>query len=1212
MRNKLLAYLSPPDLDDRATILNAILLAASSGLGLFYVLGRFAGVILVPNTDIMVVALIGVMLILLLLVRRGMAPTAAVLLLVFGWSALSYQAWITGGLRGTAFFANTLVILAASLLVGTRTAVIFTLVGIASAWFYAVAENQGVIKAYSAPPLLAAAEMTLVLVLVAVLSYLLIRNLARALESARQSNRQLQSFSSNLEHQVEERTRSTEAARAEAEAARQEMEARVWLTTRQARLSDSMRGEQSVASLADNVISRLCQDVGAPVGTLYLLEDDLLQLVGSYAYTAPEKGARPMRVGEGLVGQAVVDNKPVTLTQVPPDYLTIGSGLGQTAPTVVHAVPFFYDGTPVGAIELASLSTFDDLQEEYLQIVTENIAIAFNTARTRDRVNELLTQTQAQAEALKSQEEKLRATNDELEEQTASLRRSENRLRQQQHELEDANSKLESTAAVLRKQQETLDEQNRTLRAARTELETRAAELERASRYKSEFLANMSHELRTPLNSLLILAQMLAQNGEGNLTPDQVESAQIVHGSGQDLLDLINNILDLSKIEAGKMDYQFTPVATSEIMQSMRRQFAHVADEKGLTFITEIAAGAPALIQTDHQRVEQIVRNLLSNAFKFTPSGSVRLLIESPAADEQLPPGPGHASAYVALRVIDTGIGMTPEQQEIVFEGFQQADGSTSRRYGGTGLGLTISRELVGHLGGQITLHSTPEKGSTFTVLLPVLRDQPAPAAAPAVSSGKIPRHSAPARDAALGENGHVAGKSETGPLAGADDRAQRDPHKRCLLIIEDDQHFARILRDEAHDRGLDCLIAASGEDGLQLVADHQPDAIILDLHLPGMSGWDVLGRLQAAEETRHIPVHIISVEDVTLEAFRLGAVGYLTKPVRRLELADVFANITSFMSRALRRLLVIEDDAVTRDAIQMQLGLPSLEVDAVATGREALQRLREAPYDCIILDLNLPDMSGFELLKQFNAQESRRRCPVIVFTGQELTPAESNGLMVYADNVVRKGESAFTTLLQETIRFLHHVGMTRRDTGSIELSDPGLGNPGRSVTGMPAVESGPAAASEPVTAKGSHILAVDDDVRNAFALSKLLSNRGLRVTVARSGQRALEILAEQTDVTLVLMDIMMPGMDGYETISHIRQLRHYADVPIIALTAHAMMGDAEKCIAAGADDYLAKPINGEHLYSRIQSWLTGARTTPRPNAVHGDIHDPAEASRSR
>ncbi|MBN2149122.1 MAG: response regulator, partial [Anaerolineales bacterium] len=673
-----------------------------------------------------------------------------------------------------------------------------------------------------------------------------------------------------------------------------------------------------------------------------------------------------------------------------------------------------------------------------------------------------------------------------------------------------------------------------------------------ASKYKSEFLANMSHELRTPLNSLLILARMLADNEAGNLSEDQVDSARIIYQSGSDLLMLINDILDLAKVEAGRMLFHFEPVAFSSIIQALHAQFDPLAEEHGLTFQTEVAEDVPATIINDQQRLLQVLKNLLSNAFKFTSQGSVRLVIEHPAPLYDLSPLACSAGEAVALRVIDTGIGMTIEQQQVVFEAFQQADGSTSRRYGGTGLGLTISREMITHLGGKLTLQSEYGKGSTFTIYLPlqplglVEQQEAAPTAAPEFT---LPPALEPARQAAP---------------SFVDDRATLRRGDRVLLLIEDDPAFARVIYDYAHNKGFKCLMAEDGESGLDMVKTYLPDAVILDLRLPGINGWQVLESIKKNASTRHIPVHILSAEEENIDAYKLGAIGFLTKPITLEDLETVFQKIEAIVSGGIKNLLVVEDDSALRHSIRQLLDGSDVQISEAAHGQAALEMLQAHPFDCMILDLNLPDMTGFELLNQINADPNIPRSPIIVYTGKAITEEENAEIMKYADSVIIKGAKSPERLLDETALFLHRVA------SDISNEKQALGN----------------APDRDAVFIGKHILVVDDEMRNAFALSRLLTSKGLKVSIARNGLKALEILESSDKIDLVLLDMMMPEMDGYETLHHLRSQPRFNNLPILALTAKAMKGDQEKCINAGASDYLAKPIDADRLFSMLRVWL--------------------------
>jgi len=832
------------------------------------------------------------------------------------------------------------------------------------------------------------------------------------------------------------------------------------------------------------------------------------------------------------------------ITDVPDDYITIGSGFGQTRPRHIMVFPVVYEGRVVAVIELGTLTKFNPAQKEFLQTALNNIAIVFNTAQARDRINELLAETQQQAEELQTQSEELRVANEELESQTQTLRVSETRLKEKQ--------------AVL-------DQQNQELMIAQEELERKARELATASKYKSEFLANMSHELRTPLNSLLILARMLVDNKEGNLSKEQVESAQIIYSGGTDLLNLINDILDLSKVEAGQMVFNFESMPLADLVSSMRMQFDHLAEEKGLAFNVNLTEDLPGRISTDPQRVKQVVKNLLSNAFKFTSQGSVSLNLYRPDYKTDLSRSGLDPGRVIAVSVADTGIGMTPEQQKVIFEAFQQADGSTSRQYGGTGLGLSISRELAANLGGQIEVKSKPGQGTTFTLYLPIEKqadDKEKQAEGQKQKAGK-PKVKQPQRVSPQpAPASQPAPPDDRAELAGP---AERDDGVKIITIIEDDPNFAKVVYNYAHDKGFKCLIAGEGNTGLELVKTYRPEAVILDLNLPDMSGWDVLNVLKHDPDTRHIPVHIISADEATLDAYRKGAMGYLTKPVDQEHLAEAFQNIEHFIAREIKTLLLVEDDAALRHSITKLLTGSDVQISEAGQGQTALDLLTDQHFDCMILDLSLPDMSGFEVLNKINDDETIARCPVIVYTGRELTPEENVELMQYADRVIVKGVKSPERLLDETALFLHQV-----------------------VAEMPADKQQTIKQlyNRDDFLEGKKVLVVDDDMRNAFALSKLLSDKGLKVKIAQNGQKALDLLAENSGVDLILMDIMMPVLDGYETTQRIRAQQQFKTLPILALTAKAMKGDREKCLEAGANDYLPKPVDVDRLFSMLRVWL--------------------------
>ncbi len=955
------------------------------------------------------------------------------------------------------------------------------------------------------------------------------------------------------------------------------LEVQVWQTTGQAQLNQVMQGEQDISMLANNVIRQLCQYLQVQIGALYMVKDNSLNLAGAYTYNN-KKPTECIKFGQGLVGQAVLDKKPLLLTQVPADYITISSGLGETPPKNIMAFPFMYEDHVLGVVELGTMTEFMEEQREFVETALSSIAIAFNTANDRARINELLAETQQQAEELQIQGEELRTANEELETQTKSLKVSEIKLREKQAELEDTNTQLEEKAialeessATLREKQAILDNQNQELKAAQQELERKAEELALASKYKSEFLANMSHELRTPLNSLLILARMLVRNEKGNLTKEQVESAQIIYSGGTDLLNLINDILDLSKVESGQMFFNIEAMPLTDLVSNVRSQFTHVAEEKGVALNITLADDLPGRIRTDPQRAMQIVKNLLSNAFKFTSQGSVSLNIYRPNDKMNLSRSGLDPSQTIAISVTDTGIGMTPEQQKIIFEAFQQADGSTSRRYGGTGLGLSISRELAVNLGGQIEVESEPGRGSTFTLYLPIERqpdkskETPAP---PIPETAKPP--AAPPQTTNPQPVPPPPAPAPTSLPAPADDRTElvapgaRSEGIKILLVIEDDPKFAKIVYDYAHTKGFTCLLAKEGKTGLELAKTYQPEAIMLDLNLPDISGWEVLGTLKNDPGLRHIPVHIMSVEGEAWDAYRKGAIGYLTKPVSPENLDNAFQEIEYFISAEIKTLLIVEDDANSRHSLKTLLNGSDVKISEAEQGQQALDMLRAQHFDCMVLDLSLPDMSGFEVLNKINADETVAKCPVIVYTGRELTPEQNAELMQYTDQIIVKGVKSPERLLDETALFLHRVvaEMSQDKQQAIQQL-----------------------YNENDVFKDKKVLIVDDDMRNAFALSKLLSEKGILIKMASNGQKALDLLAKEP-VDLVLMDIMMPVLDGYETTQRIRAQQQFRTLPVLALTAKAMKGDREKCLAAGANDYLPKPVDVDRLFSMLRVWL--------------------------
>lgn len=928
-----------------------------------------------------------------------------------------------------------------------------------------------------------------------------------------------------------------------------------WLITGQAELSNVMRGEPHVATLAKNIVTYLAKYLQAHVGALYVLQlrDEVqrLKLMGSYALTVRKGGHDEFLVGEGLVGQAALERESILYTDVPGGYLPILSGIGETSPRQILITPFTHDGELKGVIELGTTHAFTESHLRFLEQVRENIGIAFHSAQARVQMQELLSATQSQAERLQQQQEELRITNTELEEQTRALRVSEEELRQQQEELYQTNNALTDQTRSLEEQQELLQQQNHALEEVRRQVEAKAQEVEIASKYKSEFLANMSHELRTPLNSLLILSNLLAENQEGNLTAKQVEFAQTIHAAGSDLLQLINEVLDLSKIEAGKMTLHIDDMRLSDLTASLTRHFQHVADEKGLRFTVELADALPATIRTDRQRIEQIVKNLLSNAFKFTASGSVSVQIARPPLGTTFMRSDLHPAATIAMTVTDTGIGIPPDKQRLIFEAFQQADGTTSRKYGGTGLGLSISRELARLLGGEIQVRSQEGRGSAFTLSVP----ENAPTAIDATP--ELPPASAP-----------PAMMRRTFPP----ERTALDLHSAAesgnvILIIEDDPKFANILLDVAREKGFKGVAASDGATGLRLASQTQPVGIILDFGLPDMNGQAVLEQLKHNPATQQIPVHVITAYDLSKETAPIDVIGYLTKPVTIDSLRKVFSDLEHTVATSIKQVLIVEDNTVMRTSLIELLRSEGIALTAVGTGQEAYRLLTTASFDCMILDLGLPDMTGMDLLQSIRQHAGLKHLPIIIYTGQELTGAEEALLKRYSSSIILKTERSYERLTEEMAGFLH----------LLEQETPEK---------QPAQETALSAVNEERQGQQNTILVVDDDMRNVYALTSVLERKGWHVFMAESGQEALDILAEHPDVSVVLMDIMMPGLDGYDAMRAIRAQAQFQNLPIIALTAKAMKEDRQKCLDAGANEYLSKPVDIEQLFAALRTLI--------------------------
>ena len=916
-----------------------------------------------------------------------------------------------------------------------------------------------------------------------------------------------------------------------------------WLQAGNLGLASAMMGDQRTEQLGGSILTYLANHVGAVAGAIFVGGSDAYKRSSTYGVPADAKLPDLVRPREGLLGQVAVEGKPVIVNDVPENYLEFGSALGRDKPRHLVLAPAAIDNNVNTVIELGFLRPVDERVLAFLKEASGTIATAIRSANYRSELQNLLEETQRQSEELQVQSEELRVSNEELEEQGRALKESQARLEQQQVELEQTNSQLEEQAQQLESQKDDLERSN-----ASTQLKAR--ELEQASRYKSDFLANMSHELRTPLNSSLILAKLLADNPDDNLTAEQVKYAQTIQSSGNDLLNLINDILDLSKIEAGHVDIRPEPVSVERLSNNLRQVFEPIAKNKSLGFEIDISPECPAVIETDLQRIEQILKNLLSNAFKFTEKGEVTLSM-SRTGDGQ-----------VAFGVTDTGIGIAPEQQKRIFEAFHQADGTISRKFGGTGLGLSISRELVRLLGGTIHIRSQEGKGSTLTVTLPLAYD-PAIVAPRAPVGNAVPL--APAASAAPSQPTALLPRAIV-----EDDRAMPSDERRILLVVEDDQTFAAILRDLAREMGFRSLVAGTAQDALNLAQQFMPSAIVLDVGLPDQSGLSVLDRLKRDVRTRHIPIHIVSGDDYTETALSLGAVGYMLKPVQREQLVEVLHKLEAKLTQGVRRVLIVEDNEVQREAVAKLLTSHDVETVSAGTAAETLALLKDQTFDCMVLDLSLPDASGYSLLETISQEDTHSFPPVIVYTGRVLASDEEEKLRRYSKSIIIKGAKSPERLLDEVSLFLHQVVSELPDEQQKMIRK---------------------ARHRDALLEGRRILIVEDDVRNVYALTNILEPRGALIQIARNGQEALDALEKSSaddvsKIDLVLMDVMMPVMDGLTATRAIRKNPDWKKLPIITLTAKAMPDDQQRCIDAGANDYMAKPLDVEKLLSLVRVWM--------------------------
>ncbi|MBF0464463.1 MAG: response regulator [Nitrospirae bacterium] len=910
-----------------------------------------------------------------------------------------------------------------------------------------------------------------------------------------------------------------------------------WKKTGYTQIGEIMRGEQDVITLSQRLIVFISEYMGALIGAIYLTQktQNTLKLTGTYAHTKRKNLSNEFAFGDGVTGQAALEKQSILLTEVPEDYIKITSGLGESAPSNILVTPLIYNGEVKGVIELGAFTAFTERHMEFMKSVSEAIAISFGVVQSRDSMKELLILTQNQSEELQEQQEELRANNEALANQTKTLRASELKLQEQQEELRQANEELEEHARLMEKQRDEIKKKNIQLERNQELNLQKTRELEITSKYKSEFLANMSHELRTPLNSVLLLSKFLMENKEGNLTEKQVECASTVYSSGNDLLLLINDILDLSKVEAGKVELNIGAMETDRLKTFIVRTFSPFAEEKNLSLQVIVSENAPKYIHTDVQKTEQIIRNLLSNAIKFTEEkGFIRVMIDKDSLGNAL-----------SISVSDTGIGIHADKLGVIFEAFKQADGTTSRRFGGTGLGLTISKELVKLLRGEITVKSEVGSGSTFTILIPDVQ------------------HVAPSD--VLSEK-TLESKSQLKLIGkvSEDDRESMSPDDKSILIIEDDIAFAKILLEISRERGYKCIIAQDGGHGIGYAHKYKPNAIILDMGLPDLDGWTVIERLKDSSETRNIPIHIISASEKNIDVMKSGSVGYLTKPVNMKNIEEAFNRLESIYSDEKKQILAINLNIQQETALKELLKNTYVGVDYVSA-KKAQKIVESNQYNFIIMNITDNEPVSFTFLDIIKNSETLCNIPVIIYNSSQLSVGDEIKLNMYAHRIVLKTVKSPDRLLDEIVLFLHlEESQLPEEKQKILLR----------------------VHDKEHIFKNRNILVTDDDSRNVFALTSILEGEGMNVFTARNGTECLDILKKNDTLEVILMDIMMPEMDGYAAISEVRKIKQYKEIPIIALTAKAMKEDRMRCIEAGANDYISKPVDKDRLLSLLRIWL--------------------------
>lgn len=933
-----------------------------------------------------------------------------------------------------------------------------------------------------------------------------------------------------------------------------------WITSGRAELNKAIGGEENILSLSSKAINYICKYLDAQIGAIYIKTDNnTFKLIGSYAHNISKISSNEIKSGEGIIGQSVLEKKTILMTNIPEDYIKIASGTGEAVPKNILVTPCIYLNEVECVMEIGSFNEITDVQLNYIEQISETIAISISAAKAKLKMKELLNKTLAQAEELQVQQEELRQNNEELEAQTKILIKSEMNLQAQQEELRVSNEELEEQTRKLELQKKDITDSNEKLIKAKFEIEEKAKELESTNKYKSEFLANMSHELRTPLNSILVLSELLKNKKDNTpLTDKQLEYAKTIHSSGENLLKLINDILDLSKVESGKMDVNLETINLEELAEDIKRLFNPIALQNKLYFKVEIEKGLPKEIISDSLRLQQIINNLLSNAFKFTHNGGVTMNICRPKiSDISSSNIKGDIDKLISIEISDTGIGIPLDKQELIFEAFKQSDGTTSRKYGGTGLGLTISKELAHLLDGTIYLKSQERKGSTFTL---IILDK----------TNKDEKSSQLTEDKESYENKPIDSILEKVNISDVNDifevknKEVIREHEKLLLIIEDDENLLKVLSELAHKKGYKVLVQKNGEEGLKLAIKYKPDAILIDIG-SDINGWTVIHELKNIEDTKNIPVHIISErEDTELYMKSEDLVGYLKKPVNLEELHNLFNNLEDNTSKDFKRLLIVDENKEETDILYDSLNKRGFQVTTLQSGLEAYNLLKTNQFDCIILDLKLKDISGLELLNKLK-DEDIMHCPILIHTENNITQEEEEELNKYVENIIIKGKRSIERLIDEASLFFHKVDSNIGDE-NIKL-----------------IKSNHEKENSLIDKK---ILIVDDDMRNVFALTSVLEEKGINVVIGRNGIEGIKKLHENLDVDLIIMDVMMPEMDGYTAMKEIRKENKFINTPIIAITAKAMKDDREKCIEAGANDYLTKPIDINKLISLLRVWL--------------------------